>query len=83
MDVLTVKQLPVVSERNPNGVDAGEVVEGVFNDLGQSRISYGHWKHSLFRYPLLWVQCQWWVPRSNRVQPVSPIQNMINTLKQN
>jgi short-subunit dehydrogenase len=34
IDVLTVKQLPVKSERNPRGVEAKEVVEGVFNDLG-------------------------------------------------
>lgn len=49
MDVLTVKQMPVKSERNPYGVDANDVVEGVMADLGQERISYGHWKHSLYR----------------------------------
>ena len=35
MDVLTVKGMPVKSERNPNGVEAADLVEGVFNDLGQ------------------------------------------------
>ena len=34
MDVLTVKQLPVKSERNPFGVEAKDIVEGVFMDLG-------------------------------------------------
>lgn len=34
MDVLTVKQMPVKSERNPKGVEASEIVEGVFADLG-------------------------------------------------
>ena len=34
IDVLTVKQLPVVSARNPLGVEARDVVEGVFADLG-------------------------------------------------
>ena len=43
MDVLTVKQMPVKSERNPFGVEANDVVEGVMKDLGQERISYGHW----------------------------------------
>mmetsp|Transcript_5867 Transcript_5867/g.7944 ORF Transcript_5867/g.7944 Transcript_5867/m.7944 type:complete len:83 (+) Transcript_5867:722-970(+) len=81
MDVLTVKQLPVKSARNPKGVDAGEVVEGVFNDLGQSRFSYGHWKHSLCRYPLLMMQCQWWFPVSNRVQPTGPVQSLIASLQ--
>lgn len=81
MDVLTVKQLPHKTERNPYGVDANEIVEGVFNDLGQSRISYGHWKHSLLRYPILWQQCQWWFTVNNRAKPVGPIQNIINTLQ--
>ena len=76
MDVLTVKQLPVVSARNPLGVEATDVVEGVFADLGQSRISYGHWKHSLLRYPYLMMQCQWWFPVSNRVKPVGGISNL-------
>ena len=53
MDVLTVKQMPVKSDRNPLGVEASDVVEGVFQDLGQSRISYGHWKHSLYRHWIL------------------------------
>ena len=34
MDVLTVKQLPVKSDRNPYGVEAKDIVEGVFKDLG-------------------------------------------------
>ena len=34
MDILTVLGLPVKSHRNPYGVDAGDVVEGVFRDLG-------------------------------------------------
>ena len=34
MDVVTVKQLPVRSSRNPKGVEASDVVEGVFADLG-------------------------------------------------
>lgn len=54
MDVLTVKQMPVKTERNPYGVSAREIVDGVFMDMGQERISYGHWKHSLYRYPILW-----------------------------
>ena len=66
MDVLTVKQMPVKSERNPLGVEASDVVEGVFQDLGQSRISYGHWKHSLYRHWILVRQCQWWFPPSTR-----------------
>jgi hypothetical protein len=41
--------MPVKSIRNPYGVDASELVEGVVNDLGYERISYGHWQHSLFR----------------------------------
>lgn len=49
MDVLTVKQMPVRSDRNPYGVEASDIVEGVLNDLGQERSSYGHWKHSLYR----------------------------------
>ena len=69
MDVLTVKQLPVKSARNPYGVEATDVVDGVFKDLGQERISYGHWKHSLYRYPILWMQCQWWFPTDKRQKP--------------
>ena len=34
MDILTVKHMPCKSDENPLGVDAKEVVEGVFNDLG-------------------------------------------------
>jgi hypothetical protein len=53
MDVLTVKHMPIVSNENPLGVDASEVVQGVFNDLGNERISYGHYTHSLLRYFIL------------------------------
>ena len=45
--------MPVKSERNPYGVEATDVVEGVMNDMGQERISYGHWRHSLFRHWIL------------------------------
>ena len=79
MDVLTVKQMPVRSERNPAGVEASDVVEGVFNDLGQQRISYGHWTHSLWRYPILLKQCQWWFPVNKRTKPVGPLQHIQNT----
>lgn len=57
MDVLTVKQLPVKSARNPYGVEAKDVVEGVLKDIGHERISYGHWTHSLYRHYYLWRQC--------------------------
>lgn len=60
MDVLTVKHMPTKSPQNPLGVEAKDVVEGVFMDLGHERISYGHSTHSLFRYFILWQQCQWW-----------------------
>jgi len=53
MDILTVKGLPVKSHRNPRGVEAEDLVEGVFKDLGHEKISYGHWKHSLYRYMYL------------------------------
>jgi short-subunit dehydrogenase len=53
MDVLTVLGMPVKSERNPRGVDANEVVEGVLRDIGKVRVSYGHWTHSLYRYRIL------------------------------
>ena len=54
LNVLTVKQMPVKTKRNPVGVEADDIVEGVFNDLGKRRISYGHWKHSLLRHWILW-----------------------------
>ncbi len=41
MDVLTVKHLPVKSERHPDGVQAKRVVAGVFEDMVYERISYG------------------------------------------
>ena len=53
MDVLTVKHMPIKSQENPLGVDPGEVVDGVFKDLGKERISYGHYTHSLLRYYIL------------------------------
>ena len=53
MDVLTVKGMPVKSDQHPLGVNANELVDGVFNDLGKSRISYGHYTHSLFRHYIL------------------------------
>jgi len=34
MDILTVKHMPVKSAESPLGVNAKEVVEGVFHDLG-------------------------------------------------
>ena len=60
MDILTVQALPTKSQRNPNGVQASDVVEGVLNDLGQERISYGHWSHSLFRYWFFARQYEYW-----------------------
>ena len=62
MDVLTVKGMPVKSVTHPNGVDADDLVEGVFKDLGRQRVSYGHWKHSIYRHLILVKQCQWWFP---------------------
>ena len=54
MDILTVKHMPSESRDAPLGVSGDETVEGVLNDLGHERISYGHSKHSLFRYWYLW-----------------------------
>ncbi len=54
MDILTVKNMPPKSPLHPNGVPASEIVEGVLNDIGYERLSYGHWKHSVFRYFILW-----------------------------
>ena len=54
MDVLTVKNMPYKSKTHPNGIEAKEILDGVMNDLGHERISYGHWKHGLFRYWILW-----------------------------
>jgi short-subunit dehydrogenase len=53
MDILTVKHMPSKSKMHPRGVNPQDTVEGVFMDLGQERISYGHWTHSLFRYWIL------------------------------
>jgi short-subunit dehydrogenase len=57
MDILTVLGLPVKSDRNPRGVDADELVEGVLHDIGKVRVSYGHWKHSLYRMYYIPLQC--------------------------
>jgi len=46
--------MPTKSPEHPNGVPASEVVQGVLADIGHERISYGHWKHSAFRYYILW-----------------------------
>ena len=56
MDILTVKNMPVVSKKHPLGVEAKDVVSGVMLDLGHERISYGHANHSLYRYWLLFRQ---------------------------
>jgi hypothetical protein len=58
MDVLTVKNMPSKSKRHPLGVNPAETVDGVFNDLGYERISYGHYSHALFRYWIMFQQCQ-------------------------
>lgn len=60
--------MPVKSKRNPYGVEASELVEGVVKDLGYERISYGHWQHSLFRQYILWQQCDWWFSQAARAQ---------------
>jgi len=60
MDVLTVKNMPTKSKVNPLGVNPADTVEGVLKDLGHERVSYGHANHSLYRYYILWRQCQWW-----------------------
>jgi 17beta-estradiol 17-dehydrogenase / very-long-chain 3-oxoacyl-CoA reductase len=52
LDILTVHAQPVKSQRHPDGVEANDLVEGVFRDLGHERTSYGHWKHSFRRYNL-------------------------------
>ncbi len=71
IDVLTVKNMPVKSPEHPNGVPADEVVKGVLADLGRERVSYGHWKHSLFRNYYLWRQCQWWFKGAQGTGPSS------------
>ena len=48
MDILTVNNMSVGSSER-QGVSATDVYEGVLRDLGNEKISYGHWKHSLFR----------------------------------
>ena len=60
MDILTVKNMPTVSKRNPLGVPASETVDGVMLDLGHERISYGHANHSLLRYWYLFRQNPCW-----------------------
>ena len=64
--MLTVKGMPVKSNRNPYGVEASKLVGGVMRDLGHERISYGHWRHSLYRQYILWQQCDWWFPQTVR-----------------
>mmetsp|Transcript_4183 Transcript_4183/g.3077 ORF Transcript_4183/g.3077 Transcript_4183/m.3077 type:complete len:134 (+) Transcript_4183:497-898(+) len=66
LDVLTVKALPPKSDRHPNGVDPAELVDGVLNDLGQQRVSYGHWKHSLFRHYYLFGLCSHYFGKSQQ-----------------
>ena len=63
IDVLTVKNMPYKSADHPKGVEPRDIVTGVLTDLGHERISYGHWKHALFRYPILRQQCDWWYGR--------------------
>jgi hypothetical protein len=60
MDILTVKNMPSKGKQHPNGVDPKDIVDGVLSDLGHERISYGHWKHAIFRYLILWRQCNFW-----------------------
>lgn len=64
--MLTVQSLPVKSTRNPNGVEATELVQGVLSDLAHERISYGHWRHSLMRQWILVQQCDWWFTQEQR-----------------
>jgi hypothetical protein len=52
--------MPTKSKRNPAGVPASEVVEGVLSDLGHEHLSYGHWRHSLFRNFILARSCGPW-----------------------
>jgi hypothetical protein len=53
MDILTVKHMPPKSKFNPRGVDPVDIVTGVLEDLGRERVSFGHYRHSLFRYFIL------------------------------
>ncbi|TNV76798.1 hypothetical protein FGO68_gene15608 [Halteria grandinella] len=72
MDVLTVKNMPYKTQKQPNGVEAGQIVEGVMKDLGRERVSYGHWTHSVGRYWILFRQCQWWFrPAGGMTGPVN------------
>lgn len=50
MDILTVKAMPVADANVQLGVEAKDLVDGVFSDIGHERISYGHANHSMFRY---------------------------------
>ena len=65
MDVLTVKGMPAKSVRHPQGVSAQELVDGVMADLAHERVSYGHWKHSLFRYYYLFGLCSYYFGKGN------------------
>jgi len=60
MDILTVKHMPTKSKACPQGVSAVETIEGVLNDLGHERVSYGHSSHSLLRYWILARQMPWY-----------------------
>lgn len=71
MDILTVKHMPVKSEESPLGVDTNEIVEGVFNDLGNERISYGHYTHSLLRYFILFRQNPYWFNSATMLGQIS------------
>ena len=55
MDILTVKHLPIKTKETPMGVDSKDVVQGLLNDLGHEKVSYGHWMHSPLRYYYLGV----------------------------
>lgn len=50
MDVMSVEHLPIQSADQPLGVAPSEILDGVLQDLGHERISYGHWTHSAARY---------------------------------
>ena len=63
--------MPYKSNKHPNGVDPRDIVDGVFADLGHERVSYGHWTHALFRYYILWRQCQFWFSGNGKFGPGS------------
>lgn len=61
MDVMSVEHLPVKTEEQPLGVPPSEILDGVLQDLGHERISYGHWTHSAARYYYLYANNPYWV----------------------